>query len=101
MKSYHVIARSPCDEAIHTFFTLRDGLLRFARNDGEGCLPTRYSVIARSEATKQSILSFRGGNGLLRRARNDGEGALPRPEQRQRLIALEQIEQAAQRFAAL
>ena len=28
-----VIARSPCDEAIHSFFTRRDGLLRFARND--------------------------------------------------------------------
>ncbi len=29
-----VIARSPCDEAIHSFFARRDGLLRFARNDG-------------------------------------------------------------------
>src|SRR4029079_11572078 len=28
-----VIARSPCDEAIHSFFMLHDGLLRFARND--------------------------------------------------------------------
>src|SRR5882757_8108005 len=31
-----VIARSPCDEAIHSFFTRRDGLLRFARNDDAG-----------------------------------------------------------------
>src|SRR5437879_4858785 len=31
-----VIARSPCDEAIHSSSLLRDGLLRFARNDGEG-----------------------------------------------------------------
>jgi hypothetical protein len=29
-----VIARSDSDEAIHAFFQLRDGLLRFARNDG-------------------------------------------------------------------
>jgi len=28
-----VIARSTCDEAIHSFFLRRDGLLRFARND--------------------------------------------------------------------
>jgi hypothetical protein len=28
-----VIARSPCDEAIHSFLLLH-GLLRFARNDG-------------------------------------------------------------------
>jgi hypothetical protein len=31
---FAVIARSACDEAIHTFFAWRDGLLRFARNDG-------------------------------------------------------------------
>ena len=30
----NVIARSSCDEAIHSFFTRSDGLLRFARNDG-------------------------------------------------------------------
>ena len=30
-----VIARSSCDEAIHSFFSPHDGLLRFARNDGE------------------------------------------------------------------
>src|SRR4030088_502318 len=29
-----VIARSASDEAIHSFFPRRDGLLRFARNDG-------------------------------------------------------------------
>jgi hypothetical protein len=29
-----VIARSTCDEAIHPSFARRDGLLRFARNDG-------------------------------------------------------------------
>jgi hypothetical protein len=29
-----VIARSPCDEAIHSSFARHDGLLRFARNDG-------------------------------------------------------------------
>src|SRR5256885_16705737 len=29
-----VIARSACDEAIHSFFVQRDGLLRYARNDG-------------------------------------------------------------------
>ena len=29
-----VIARSPCDDAIHSFLAWRDGLLRFARNDG-------------------------------------------------------------------
>src|SRR5882757_1111172 len=34
-----VIARNSCDEAIHSFFTRRDGLLRFARNDGEGPQP--------------------------------------------------------------
>ena len=28
-----VIARSTCDEAIHSFFMRRNGLLRFARND--------------------------------------------------------------------
>src|SRR5258708_37255562 len=57
----------------------QDGLLRFARNDVEGHLPTRYSVIARSKATKQSILSFVRRDGLLRSARNDGEGAYPAP----------------------
>src|SRR6266581_7857665 len=31
-----VIARSACDEAIHSFFAWRHGLLRFARNDVEG-----------------------------------------------------------------
>src|SRR4051794_8287437 len=31
-----VIARSACDEAIHSFFVWRDGLLRYARNDEEG-----------------------------------------------------------------
>jgi hypothetical protein len=31
-----VIARSVCDEAIHSFFMPHDGLLRFARNDGAG-----------------------------------------------------------------
>src|SRR5258708_21406616 len=36
----------------------QDGLLRFARNDVEGHLPTRYSVIASGKATQQSILSF-------------------------------------------
>jgi hypothetical protein len=30
-----VIARSASDEAIHSSFTWRDGLLRFARNDAE------------------------------------------------------------------
>src|SRR3979409_578660 len=34
-----VIARSPCDEAIHSFFTRLYGLLRFARNDGRGVAP--------------------------------------------------------------
>jgi hypothetical protein len=29
-----VIARSEANEAIHSFFLLLDGLLRFARNDG-------------------------------------------------------------------
>src|SRR6266581_1681164 len=49
-------------EAIHSFFTRRDGLLRCARNDGEGCFmpPLSLPVIARSAATKQSILSLRG-----------------------------------------
>ncbi|MDO9565084.1 MAG: hypothetical protein Q7J60_25980, partial [Bradyrhizobium sp.] len=32
---YPVIARSPCDEAIHSFFARMDGLLRCARNDVE------------------------------------------------------------------
>jgi hypothetical protein len=31
-----VIARSPCDEAIHSFSMPHYGLLRFARNDGVG-----------------------------------------------------------------
>src|SRR4051794_18964636 len=37
-RSINVIARSPCDEAIHSSFALRDGLLRrFApRSDVEG-----------------------------------------------------------------
>ena len=81
-------------EAIHSFLLWRDGLLRFARNDGrgdglrrgachrariratrwlamtgEGCFmpPLTLPVIARSAATKQSILSLRR-NGLLRGA---------------------------------
>jgi hypothetical protein len=29
-----VIARSPCDEAIHLAAQRKNGLLRFARNDG-------------------------------------------------------------------
>src|SRR5258708_26112209 len=46
---YSVIARSSCDEAIHTFFVRRYGLLRCARKDVDGVhRPTRYSVIARS-----------------------------------------------------
>src|SRR6266403_1924727 len=53
------------DEAIHSFFTRRDGLLRFARNDGSTpglsvAVWNQEAVIARSEATKQSILSLRG-----------------------------------------
>jgi hypothetical protein len=32
--SIHVIARSESDEAIHPSVMPRDGLLRFARNDG-------------------------------------------------------------------
>jgi hypothetical protein len=43
-----VIARSTCDEAIHSSFVRRDGLLRFARNDGEGAeaylTPVIYSA---------------------------------------------------------
>jgi len=31
---YLVIVRSEADEAIHSFLTQQDGLLRFARNDG-------------------------------------------------------------------
>src|SRR5258708_13293062 len=46
---YSVIARSSCDEAIHTFFARRHVLLRCARKDVDGApLPTQYSVIARS-----------------------------------------------------
>ena len=30
----NVIAESACDEAIHSFFMQRNGLLRYARNDG-------------------------------------------------------------------
>jgi len=33
---FAVIARSSCDEAIHSSFAWRHGLLRFARNDAEG-----------------------------------------------------------------
>src|SRR5260370_5102100 len=33
---YSVIARSSCDEAIHSFFVPRHGLLRCARNDADG-----------------------------------------------------------------
>src|SRR5882757_7305466 len=64
------------DEASHSIWPWRDGLLRCASNDGEGMAqrlmevfppeiqpvaagPSR-AVIARSEATKQSILSCRG-----------------------------------------
>jgi hypothetical protein len=35
VSSRHCEERS--DEAIHSFFVLRDGLLRFARNDGQSC----------------------------------------------------------------
>src|SRR5882762_6160425 len=78
-----VCARERSDEAIQSFFARRDGLLRCARNDGEG-----YTVIAcdkreafaqGSAATKQSILScgmdcfaalaMTERHGLLREAR--------------------------------
>ena len=46
----NVIARSVSDEAIHSFFALRDGLLRFARNDGRtivlGCLKFESTICA-------------------------------------------------------
>src|SRR5260221_14384483 len=42
IESPPVIARSPCDEAIHSFFLPRDGLLRFARNDDEGWAKALY-----------------------------------------------------------
>src|SRR5260370_1100708 len=75
-----VIARSSCDEAIHAFFPRRRGLLRCARNDGEGAhLPTRYSVIARSSCDEAIHAFFPRRDGLLRSARNDGEGAYPAP----------------------
>ena len=41
-----VIARSEATEAIHPFLTRRDGLLRFARNDGGN-----YAEIAFAEFT--------------------------------------------------
>src|SRR5467141_271356 len=58
----------------------KDGLLRFARNDGarnDGGRPggqMTLAVIARSEATKQSISPQKESkkDGLLRFARNDG-----------------------------
>src|SRR3977135_952600 len=56
-------------EAIHSFFPRRDGLLRFARNDGEGLFhaashPSRHC----EERSDEAIQSFRSINGLLRGA---------------------------------
>ena len=81
-----VIARSSCDEAIHTFFVAawiasrslssgahsRDPL---ARKDVDGAhQPTRYSVIARSSCDEAIHSFFVRRHGLLRCARNDGDG---------------------------
>src|SRR5437879_4607078 len=62
------------DEAIHSFLPWRDGLLRFARNDGGGLFhaashPPRHC----EERSDEAIHSFFARhNGLLRCARNDG-----------------------------
>jgi hypothetical protein len=44
-----VISRRHCErsEAIHSLFLLRDGLLRFARNDVDGLFEINPAVIAR------------------------------------------------------
>jgi len=86
------------DEAIHPSFSRHDGLLRFARNDGARLWQTSSSSSLRGAKRRSNpYFLFRCEVGLLRYARNDGS---PRPDQRQRLIALEQVEQAAQRLAA-
>src|SRR5258708_13391926 len=50
---YSVIARSSCDEAIHTFFVRRYGLFPCAPKAVVGVhLPTRYSFIAMTSSTE-------------------------------------------------
>ncbi len=60
-----VIARSPCDEAIHSFFARHNGLLRFARNDETG----RANARPTTGSAKQSIVHH-GKSGLLCRLRS-------------------------------
>jgi hypothetical protein len=55
-----VIARSPCDEAIHSFFLRRDGLLRCARNDGVTVVIPRAGGGSSMPRLIDSIISVSG-----------------------------------------
>jgi hypothetical protein len=89
-----VIAGSTCDEAIQLFLGA-PGLLRGARNDGEGAAETSKSVIAGSPCD-EAIQLFALPSGLLRCARNDVEGAA---ETREFVIARSPCDEAIQIFA--
>src|SRR4051812_37729258 len=66
-----VIARSPCDEAIHSFFAGRDGLLRCARNDEfNGLSP------ASSEMSGRNLRQRRLKRGRSRRQIREGKPAI-------------------------
>jgi hypothetical protein len=63
-----VFARSASDEAIHSFFLLRDGLLRFARNDGEkvmDCLRPSQRRAGRGDLVKIRVRKEYFGSAIL------------------------------------
>jgi len=77
LSSLHVIARSVSDEAIHSFFAQRDGLLRFARNDVVGIRLNFRTPDARQQSRGMICPSFAKGLPIRRGSRGCRVRAAP------------------------
>jgi hypothetical protein len=63
-------------------FSPAPGLLRYARNDGEGVVIARRNDEAIQAQAATTVVRFSPAPGLLRSARNDGEGDVTSEEER-------------------